>query len=104
MSKPHIIQGMPIGWWFNEGRIADQWSGPFKTAEEAEECALALAPDRVEFIKLLRVMPWEKREVRVKPPRKYEKCRSCKGGFVGGRCCLRCDGTGRIELCPTGRS
>jgi hypothetical protein len=98
MGEPHIIQGMPVGWWFNEGRAADRWSGPFKTAEEAEKIAKSMAPDQVEFIKLLCVMPWEKREVRVEPPRKYVKCKSCKGGFVGDRCCSRCEGTGRIEV------
>jgi hypothetical protein len=29
---------------------------------------------------------------------KYRKCPHCKGGFVGGRCCVRCEGTNRLEV------
>ena len=96
MSSVNLIKCSPVGWWFNEGRVADQWSGPFKTAEEAQEIAESLAPDRVEFIKLMQVMPWEKREVKVGRHR-YKKC-TCKGGFRGERVCRQCEGTGRIEV------
>lgn len=97
-KKSQIIQCSPVGWWYNDGRVVDQWSGPFDTPEEAEKIAKALAPEKVEFIKLLRVAPWEKREVRVEPVRKYQKCPDCKDGFRGDRCCRKCEGSGRIEV------
>lgn len=97
MRKPNIIGCDPRGWWFNEGRDPDQWSGPFDTPEEAEKCARALAPDRAESIKLLQVQAWEKREVLIKKPPRRKKCPDCDGGFIRGRCCRRCDGTGRLD-------
>jgi len=94
--KPGSINCDPRGWWFNEGRIANQWSGPFDTPEEAEKMARMLAPDSVEVIKLLQVQAWEKREVRIKGPNQG-KCPHCKNGFVSGQCCLKCEGTGRAK-------
>lgn len=94
-KKPTVIPCDPRGWWFNEGRAEDQWSGPFDTPEEAEKAARSLAPDRSKSIKLMQVQAWEKREILIQ---RYRKCTSCRDGFVGDRCCSRCDGTGRIEL------
>lgn len=94
-KTPNTITCDPRGWWFNEGRVEDQWIGPFDTPEEAERVAIMLAPDKVETIKLLQVQAWEKREVLTK---RYKKCPHCKNGFIRGRCCRTCEGTGRLEV------
>jgi hypothetical protein len=91
---PEIIKVNPRGWWYQDERN-DNWYGPFDTPEEAEELCRAMAPDKSMFFNLINLQLWERRKVRVK---RYQECPHCKGGFVGDRCCRKCDGTNRLEV------
>lgn len=91
--QPEIIHNHPRGWWYQDERT-DNWCGPFDTPEEAQSCAVSLAPTRSTFVKLINLQLWEERKIRIP---QYKKCPHCKNGFVGDRCCRKCEGTGRLE-------
>ena len=94
-NKFNNIHCSPRGWWFFGGVSSDQWTGPFDTPEEAEEAARSLLPTSFDTIVLLNLQLWEKREVQIE---KRKKCPHCKDGFIRGRCCRTCEGTGRLEV------
>lgn len=101
-DKINIIQSSPRGWWYNDGRVADQWHGPFATPEEAEEMAIALAPDKQEFITLINLQLWEHREVKIEKNRPCPDCdrgytKGWEGDMPQGSPCRRCGGSGRLE-------
>lgn len=88
-----VLQHSPVGWWLNYK--ADQWCGPFKTPEEAEEAAKVIVPLSYPEYHLLQVAPWETRTVKnAMFPSDREPCPECKGtGFIAGRCCRKCEGS-----------
>lgn len=89
-----VIQMSPLGWWLNYK--ADQWCGPYETPEKAIEAADIIVPLSYSTYKLMRVMPWETREIRTNQP--SEPCPNCKGtGFVHDSCCRVCEGSMSIK-------
>jgi hypothetical protein len=100
--KPNIITCHPKGWWYNDGRLANHWVGPFPTPEEAIKTARELAPAKSRTIKLVELAKWEQREV---PVIEYVPCPHCDRGFTGGwdgdtpkgSSCRHCGGSGRLE-------
>lgn len=62
MPNTTVIQMSPLGWWLNYKE--DQWAGPFKTPEEAQEEAEILVPVTYPEYHLLQVAPWERRTIK----------------------------------------